>query len=80
MANELSKVVNPVETKGLLLMLLLVVTYIFILSRHCFVSMSYSICLIPGPSSVGLDFSFHGFEHAYGIPQHAETFLLKNTR
>ncbi|XP_060117238.1 neutral alpha-glucosidase C isoform X1 [Heteronotia binoei] len=32
-----------------------------------------------GPSSVGLDFSLHGYEHVYGIPQHAETFLLKNT-
>ncbi|XP_059117179.1 neutral alpha-glucosidase C isoform X1 [Peromyscus eremicus] len=33
-----------------------------------------------GPSSVGLDFSFHGFEHLYGIPQHAESHQLKNTR
>ncbi|XP_063145964.1 neutral alpha-glucosidase C isoform X2 [Candoia aspera] len=32
-----------------------------------------------GPSSVGLDVSLHGFEHVYGIPQHAETLLLKNT-
>ncbi|KAK9409746.1 neutral alpha-glucosidase C [Crotalus adamanteus] len=32
-----------------------------------------------GPSSVGLDVSLHGFEHLYGIPQHAETLLLKNT-
>ncbi|XP_049988705.1 neutral alpha-glucosidase C [Alexandromys fortis] len=32
-----------------------------------------------GPSSVGLDFSFHGFEHLYGIPQHAESHQLKNT-
>ncbi|XP_077178869.1 neutral alpha-glucosidase C isoform X2 [Paroedura picta] len=32
-----------------------------------------------GPSSVGLDFSLHGYEHVYGIPQHAETLLLKNT-
>ncbi|XP_034968102.2 neutral alpha-glucosidase C isoform X2 [Zootoca vivipara] len=32
-----------------------------------------------GPSSIGLDFSLHGFEHVYGIPQHAETLLLKNT-
>ncbi|XP_019374617.1 PREDICTED: neutral alpha-glucosidase C isoform X1 [Gavialis gangeticus] len=32
-----------------------------------------------GPSSVGLDFSLHGFEHIYGIPEHAETLLLKNT-
>lgn len=33
-----------------------------------------------GPCSVGLDFSLHGYEHIYGIPQHAETLLLKNTR
>ncbi|XP_034349953.1 neutral alpha-glucosidase C isoform X1 [Arvicanthis niloticus] len=33
-----------------------------------------------GPSSVGLDFSLHGFEHLYGIPQHAESHQLKNTK
>ncbi|XP_048803467.1 neutral alpha-glucosidase C [Lagopus muta] len=32
-----------------------------------------------GPSSVGMDFSLHGFDHLYGIPQHAESLLLKNT-
>ncbi|XP_050655366.1 neutral alpha-glucosidase C isoform X1 [Macaca thibetana thibetana] len=32
-----------------------------------------------GPSSIGLDFSLHGFEHLYGIPQHAESHQLKNT-
>nr|XP_027781781.1 neutral alpha-glucosidase C [Marmota flaviventris] len=32
-----------------------------------------------GPTSVGLDFSLHGFEHLYGIPQHAESHQLKNT-
>ncbi|XP_026705169.1 neutral alpha-glucosidase C isoform X2 [Athene cunicularia] len=32
-----------------------------------------------GPSSVGMDFSLHGFDHVYGIPQHTETLLLKNT-
>ncbi|XP_076983673.1 neutral alpha-glucosidase C isoform X2 [Tamandua tetradactyla] len=32
-----------------------------------------------GPASVGLDFSLHGFEHLYGIPQHAESHQLKNT-
>ncbi|XP_044515955.1 neutral alpha-glucosidase C [Gracilinanus agilis] len=32
-----------------------------------------------GPSAIGLDFSMHGFEHLYGIPQHAETHQLKNT-
>ncbi|XP_026939817.1 neutral alpha-glucosidase C isoform X5 [Sagmatias obliquidens] len=32
-----------------------------------------------GPASIGLDFSLHGFEHVYGIPQHAESHQLKNT-
>ncbi|NXN99771.1 GANC glucosidase, partial [Rhinopomastus cyanomelas] len=32
-----------------------------------------------GPSSVGMDFSLHGFEYVYGIPQHTESLLLKNT-
>ncbi|XP_036120392.1 neutral alpha-glucosidase C isoform X1 [Molossus molossus] len=32
-----------------------------------------------GPASIGLDFSLHGFEHLYGIPQHAESHRLKNT-
>ncbi|XP_049753585.1 neutral alpha-glucosidase C isoform X5 [Elephas maximus indicus] len=31
------------------------------------------------PASIGLDFSLHGFEHLYGIPQHAESHQLKNT-
>lgn len=33
-----------------------------------------------GPMSVGCDFSFIGFEHVYGIPEHAERFALKNTK
>ncbi|KAM4667279.1 neutral alpha-glucosidase C isoform 5-T5 [Amazona ochrocephala] len=32
-----------------------------------------------GPSSVGMDFSLHAYDHVYGIPQHAEGLLLKNT-
>ncbi|XP_067119018.1 neutral alpha-glucosidase AB-like [Centruroides vittatus] len=32
-----------------------------------------------GPSSVGMDFSFVGFEHVYGIPEHADKFSLKTT-
>ena len=31
------------------------------------------------PSAVGLDFAFVGSEHVYGIPQHADTFSLKDT-
>ncbi|CAH1791374.1 unnamed protein product [Owenia fusiformis] len=32
-----------------------------------------------GPESIGLDFSFPGFEHVYGIPEHADTLALKST-
>ncbi|XP_051872354.1 neutral alpha-glucosidase C-like [Pristis pectinata] len=32
-----------------------------------------------GPTSVGLDFSLHGFEHVYGIPEHTEGLRLKTT-
>ncbi|XP_064421172.1 neutral alpha-glucosidase C [Latimeria chalumnae] len=32
-----------------------------------------------GPSSVGLDFRFHGYEHFYGIPEHADTLQLRTT-
>ncbi|XP_038597178.1 neutral alpha-glucosidase C [Tachyglossus aculeatus] len=32
-----------------------------------------------GPSSVGLDFSLPGFEHVYGIPQHAQSLQLPDT-
>jgi len=33
-----------------------------------------------GPSSVGLDVSFPGFEHVYGLPEHADSLLLKSTK
>ncbi|XP_067895781.1 neutral alpha-glucosidase C-like isoform X2 [Heterodontus francisci] len=32
-----------------------------------------------GPTSVGLDFSLHGFEHVYGIPEHTESLRLRTT-
>ncbi|XP_053304771.1 neutral alpha-glucosidase AB isoform X2 [Spea bombifrons] len=32
-----------------------------------------------GPSSVGLDFSLPGFEHVYGIPEHADNMRLRTT-
>lgn len=35
---------------------------------------------MPGPSSVGLDVSFPGFEHVYGLPEHADSLLLKSTK
>ncbi|CAI9594692.1 unnamed protein product, partial [Staurois parvus] len=32
-----------------------------------------------GPSSLGLDFSLPGFEHVYGIPEHADNLRLRTT-
>eukprot|EP00731_Ephydatia_muelleri_P027270 Em0019g143a len=32
-----------------------------------------------GPSSIGMDISFPGVEHVYGIPEHADSFALKTT-
>ncbi|CAG8760811.1 11293_t:CDS:2, partial [Dentiscutata heterogama] len=32
------------------------------------------------PGSIGLDISFPGFSHVYGIPQHASSLSLKETR
>ena len=33
-----------------------------------------------GPSSVGVDIAFPGFEYVYGIPEHADTLALKSTK
>ncbi|KAJ2501003.1 glucosidase II, partial [Coemansia sp. RSA 2052] len=33
-----------------------------------------------GPESFGLDISFSGYEHVYGIPEHASPLSLKSTR
>ncbi|KAG0177650.1 hypothetical protein DFQ29_004616 [Apophysomyces sp. BC1021] len=33
-----------------------------------------------GPESIALDVSFHGFSHVYGIPEHASSLSLKETR
>ncbi|NXN97572.1 GANAB glucosidase, partial [Rhinopomastus cyanomelas] len=33
-----------------------------------------------GPMSVGLDFSLPGFEHVYGIPEHADSLRLRSTQ
>lgn len=33
-----------------------------------------------GPESVGLDISFNGYDHVYGIPEHASALSLKETR
>ncbi|VDL94176.1 unnamed protein product [Schistocephalus solidus] len=32
-----------------------------------------------GPTSVGVDVTFHGFEFVYGIPEHADSFALRDT-
>lgn len=33
-----------------------------------------------GPESVGLDITFPGYEHVFGIPEHADSMSLKETR
>ncbi|XP_043256915.1 neutral alpha-glucosidase AB [Colletes gigas] len=33
-----------------------------------------------GPEAIAMDFSFPGAEHAYGIPEHADSFALKSTK
>ena len=51
--------------------------------RACkFVAMVFTLPLNfhhSGPCSVGLDISFPGVEHVYGIPEHADTLALKTT-
>uniref|UniRef100_A0A673A716 Glucosidase, alpha; neutral C n=1 Tax=Sphaeramia orbicularis TaxID=375764 RepID=A0A673A716_9TELE len=33
-----------------------------------------------GPSSVGVDLRLHGFDHVYGLPEHADRLQLRDTR
>lgn len=33
-----------------------------------------------GPEAVAMDFSFPGSEHAYGIPEHADSLALQSTK
>jgi alpha 1,3-glucosidase len=40
----------------------------------------FFIVILIGPSSVGVDISFPGFENVYGIPEHADDFALKTTK
>ncbi|KAI4203579.1 MAG: hypothetical protein LQ350_001769 [Teloschistes chrysophthalmus] len=35
---------------------------------------------VRGPESIGLDITFPGYEHVYGIPEHASSLSLKQTR
>ncbi|KAF6038681.1 hypothetical protein EB796_003010 [Bugula neritina] len=32
-----------------------------------------------GPTSIGVDITFTGFEHVYGIPEHGDSFALRST-
>ena len=36
--------------------------------------------VLSGPESVGVDISFPGVAHVYGIPEHAESLALKTTK
>lgn len=42
-------------------------------------ALSAPFAFLPGPTSVGLDFSLPGMEHVYGIPEHADSLRLKVT-
>lgn len=46
--------------------------------RDCIFSFIFYFKL--GPASVGMDFSFVGFKHVYGIPEHGDVFPLRNTK
>lgn len=45
-----------------------------------YLSLSRSVIASPGPQSVGVDISFPGSQYIYGIPEHASSYNLKNTR
>lgn len=50
----------------------------FYIEKKC---IFYFIFLLQiGPASVGMDFSFVGFKHVYGIPEHGDVFPLRNTK
>lgn len=36
--------------------------------------------MLAGPEAFSLDITFPGYEHVYGIPQHASSLSLKQTR
>jgi len=33
-----------------------------------------------GPNAIGLDLTFHGVQHVYGLPEHADSLALRDTR
>lgn len=37
-------------------------------------------CASAGPSSIGVDVCLHGFNHVYGLPEHADSLQLRDTR
>jgi alpha 1,3-glucosidase len=38
-----------------------------------------SVIVCAGSSSIGMDISLVGFEHVYGLPEHADSFALRST-
>ena len=46
---------------------------------HYLIMNNYETIYPIGPSSVGLDISFLGFDNVYGIPEHADSLALKST-
>ena len=62
-----------VSTPSLHLVLELMGYERFVWDQTCFYHLS-------GPSAVAMDISFPGVEHVYGIPEHADSFLLKTTK
>lgn len=45
-----------------------------------FVRLNMLMFLRIGPEAVGMDFAFIGSRHVYGIPEHASSLALKNTK
>lgn len=41
---------------------------------------SYNEKYTRGPESIGMDVEFHEFEHVFGIPEHADSLSLRDTR
>uniref|UniRef100_A0A7N6BUU4 Glucosidase, alpha n=1 Tax=Anabas testudineus TaxID=64144 RepID=A0A7N6BUU4_ANATE len=47
-----------------------------------YINILYKITFSPssGPSSIGADLCLHGFNHVYGLPEHADSLQLRDTR
>uniref|UniRef100_A0A665WHS9 Glucosidase, alpha; neutral C n=1 Tax=Echeneis naucrates TaxID=173247 RepID=A0A665WHS9_ECHNA len=48
--------------------------------REMFVLCKCTCRAAPGPSSIGADVCLHGFSHVYGLPEHADSLQLRDTR